>query len=65
MNKIYYCIFCEKDQIELAFIEDRYTNYDIDDEIVSVEYHGICLDCEQEARRANESNYEYHQGLLI
>jgi hypothetical protein len=65
MNKIYYCIFCEKDQTELAFIEDRYTNYDMDDEIISVEYHGICLDCKEQAGKDYWSNFDYHHGLLV
>ena len=60
MIHIYYCTYCEQDvnYICVNNIDETYKDYDI-------EYHGICDDCLEQAKRDEISNYNYHRGLLI
>ena len=51
MKHIYYCTYCEQDvnYICVNNIDETYRNYDADDNLVSIEYHGICDDCEDQS----------------
>lgn len=69
-KKLYYCVYCEKEFIEdknyhLAEISDTYKTRNANDDIELIEYHGMCLDCIEQADKDYWSNFNYHEGLRI